>query len=58
VQEIHNSARQELDDEPKVIAQQLRLLYMRLEAGEIGEEEFEKLEKRWLDRLDEIQPAA
>lgn len=58
MKEIHKNACQEIDDEPKAIAQQLRLLYMRLETGEISEEEFAESESRWLDRLDEIEAAS
>lgn len=53
--EIHKRARQELDEEPEVIAGQLRNLYMRLETGQISEPEFEVEEQELLDRLEEIQ---
>ncbi|HYL36428.1 MAG TPA: gas vesicle protein GvpG [Bryobacteraceae bacterium] len=53
--EIHNTAREELDNEPESIAQQLRNLYMQLETNAISEQEFEQHEKVLLDRLDEIE---
>jgi hypothetical protein len=52
---IHNQACEEMANEAESIAQQLRLLYMQLETGAIGEDEFETQEKLLLDRLDEIQ---
>ena len=53
--EIHNTAREELDNEPESIAQQLRNLYMQLETNAISEQEFEQHEKALLDRLEEIE---
>jgi hypothetical protein len=53
--EIHNAARQERDNEPEAIAEQLRNLYMQLETDAISEPEFEQQEKTLLDRLEEIE---
>lgn len=55
LREIHQAALQELEGEEDSITEQLRLLYMELETGGIGEAEFTSREKTLLDRLDKIQ---
>lgn len=51
---IHEQAMEELLDEEGV-RQNLRELYMSLETGKIGEEEFEELEKSLVERLEQIE---
>ncbi len=53
--ELHNSARQEMENEAGSITAELGELYMMLETGRITESEFDTREKELLDRLDEIQ---
>jgi len=53
--EIHKVAREDMDNEPESISQQLRNLYMQLEASAISEQQFDTQEKVLLDRLDEIE---
>ncbi|AFM27564.1 gas vesicle protein GvpG [Desulfomonile tiedjei] len=53
--EIHDAAEQELHNESDAITAQLQKLYTLLEAGDIGESEFDVLEAELLDRLDAIQ---
>ena len=52
--EISRVAHEELAGEAESVTEQLRLLYMRLETGQITEAEFEREEKHLLDRLDQI----
>jgi hypothetical protein len=53
--EIHDAAKQELAGEGEAITAALSELYMRLETGQITEEEFDAQEKALLDRLDRLQ---
>jgi len=53
--EIHNAAQEELAHEADAITAELTSLYMRLETGNISEEEFAVEEKTLLDRLDSLQ---
>lgn len=53
--EIHNAAQQELAGEADSIAAALSELYMKLDTGQITEEEFSAQEKALLDRLDRLQ---
>lgn len=53
--EIHDAAKQELAGESEAITAALSELYMRLETGQITEEEFDAREKALLDRLDRLQ---
>ena len=53
--EIHDAAQQELAGESEAITAALSELYMRLETGQITEEEFDAQEKALLDRLDRLQ---
>lgn len=56
--EIHDAAQQELAGESEAITAALSELYMRLETGQITEEEFDAREKALLDRLDRLQAEA
>jgi hypothetical protein len=53
--QIHNTIQQEREAEPAQITAELSELYMRLEAGQISEPEFDAREKELLDRLDQLQ---
>jgi hypothetical protein len=53
--QIHNTMQQERAAEPAQITAELSELYMRLEAGQITEPEFDAREKELLDRLDQLQ---
>ena len=53
--EVHKVAEQEKADEAQAITRALSELYMRLETGEITEEEFVIEEERLLDQLDAIE---
>lgn len=52
--EIANTAEKELASEADNLTARLSELYMRLETGQISEEEFDKREQEILDRLDAI----
>lgn len=52
--EIHNAAQEELANEAEAITAELRELYMMIEAGRITEAEFDARERKFLNRLDEI----
>lgn len=54
-QEIHKAAEQEYESEGDAVRAELRELYMRLEATQITEQEFDDAEKVLLDRLDHIE---
>jgi hypothetical protein len=54
-QEIRDAAQQEIAGESDAITTALSELYMRLETGQITEEEFDAREKELLDRLDRLQ---
>jgi hypothetical protein len=53
--EIHDAAQQEMAGEAEAITATLSELYMKLETGQITEEEFDAQEKALLDRLDRLQ---
>jgi uncharacterized membrane protein len=55
VKRIHEAAERELQGRADAIRNELRELYMMLEAGRISEEEFEAQERRLLDRLSAIE---
>jgi Gas vesicle protein G len=55
--EIHDAAEQELAGEGEAITAALSELYMKLETGQITEEQFDAQEKVLLDRLDRLQAA-
>ncbi|MDX2017922.1 MAG: gas vesicle protein GvpG [Planctomycetota bacterium] len=52
--EIHKAAQKELAGEADRLTQELSALYRKLEAGELSESAFDELEKKILDRLDEL----
>lgn len=54
-EEIHKAAKQERQGESESITAELQKLYMLLESGSIGEEEFDQREADLLDRLDSLQ---
>jgi len=53
--EIHKAVEQECESEGDAIRTELRELYMRLEAQQITEQEFDDAEVVLLDRLDRIE---
>ncbi len=53
--ELHNSVRQEMENEAESITAELSDLYMMLETERITEDEFDAREKQLLDRLEMIQ---
>jgi hypothetical protein len=53
--ELHDSARQEIENEADSITAELSDLYMMLETERITEDEFDAREKQLLDRLEMIQ---
>jgi hypothetical protein len=53
--QVHSAIQQEREAEPAQITAELSELYMRLEAGQISELEFNAHEKELLDRLDRLQ---
>ncbi len=53
--EIHKAVEQECENEGDAIRTELRELYMRLEAQQITEQEFDDAEVVLLDRLDRIE---
>jgi hypothetical protein len=56
--EIHDAAQQELAGESEAITAALSELYMKLDTGQITEEQFDAQEKMLLDRLDRLQAEA
>jgi len=52
---IYNNAQEQFSNEAESIRTRLSELYMRLETGEISEEEFDSQERVLLDRLDEME---
>ena len=55
LREIHNVAQQEVAGEADALRTELRELYMRLETGEIAEQEFDSREAGLLDRLEQLE---
>ncbi|HWO99045.1 MAG TPA: gas vesicle protein GvpG [Methylococcus sp.] len=53
--EVHKAAAQVLRDEYQSITAELGRLYLKLEGGEIGEEEFAIREQHLLDRMEELE---
>ena len=51
---IDEAVKQEQEQEEEEVQAQLRELHLRLEAGQLGEAEFEQQEAALLDRLDAI----
>ena len=56
-QKINDAAHQDLDDQEKSIVQDLSELHQLLEAGRIGDEDFNTRETALLDRLETVQDA-
>lgn len=52
VNELHNAAQQDVEDERQRVMRELQSLHMKLETGRLSEEEFDELEQSLLDRLD------
>lgn len=55
LREIHKAVEQECESEADAIRTELRELYMRLEAKQITEQEFDTAEAALLDRLDQVE---
>ena len=55
VQKVHDAARDEMAHEADAITEELRQLYLKLEAKQIAEAEFDARERGLLDRLDAIR---
>ena len=53
--EVHEAARQEVENETEELKSALAELYMQLDTGQISEEEFTEEEARLLDRLDALE---
>ncbi|MCF8026561.1 MAG: gas vesicle protein GvpG [Desulfobacteraceae bacterium] len=53
--ELYNAAQEEIVNESGTLTNQLSELYMALETGRITEDEFDRQEKKILDRLDAIE---
>lgn len=53
--EIHKAALAELREEAERVRQDLSRLYLQLEAGQIGEADFDAREAELLDRLDALE---
>lgn len=53
--EVHTAAEQSLRDEYQAITAELSKLYTLLESGAINETEFDTRERKWLDRMDELE---
>jgi hypothetical protein len=51
---LSEAASQEREQEEEVLKSQLRELYLRLESGQLEEQEFEARESELLDRLDAL----
>ena len=55
VEKIHDAAQQEMAHEEEAITEELRQLYLKLEAKQIAEADFDARERELLDRLDAIR---
>jgi hypothetical protein len=55
LREVHKAVEQECESEGDAIRTELRELYMKLEAQQITEQEFDDAEVVLLDRLDRIE---
>ncbi len=55
VEKVHDAAQEEMAGEADAITEELRQLYLRLEAGQITELNFDDQEQTLLDRLDVIR---
>jgi len=54
-EKIHDAAREEMAHEADAITEELRQLYLMLEAKQITEADFDARERELLDRLDAIR---
>ena len=54
VREVANAARQELAQQRADVMAELSQLHLRLENGELSDDEFDEREQELLDRLEEI----
>ena len=54
-EKIHDAAREEMAGEADAITEELRQLYLMLEAKQIAEADFDARERELLDRLDAIR---
>lgn len=55
VEKVHDAAREEMAHEADAITEELRQLYLMLEAKQIAEADFDARERELLDRLDAIR---
>ena len=55
VEQVRQAATHEFESEADAVRNELRELYMMLEAGRISEQEFDAQEKPLLERLDRIE---
>jgi hypothetical protein len=55
VNQVHQAATHEFESEADAVRNELRELYMMLEAGRISEEQFNAQERPLLERLDRIE---
>ena len=55
VEKVHDAAREEMAHEADAITEELRQLYLTLEAKQITEADFDARERELLDRLDAIR---
>ena len=55
VEKVHDAAREEMAHEADAITEELRQLYLVLEAKQITEADFDARERELLDRLDAIR---
>ena len=55
VEKVHDAAREEMAHEADAITEELRQLYLMLEAKQITEADFDARERELLDRLDAIR---
>jgi len=55
VEKVHDAAREEMAHEADAITEELRQLYLMLEAKQIAEADFDDRERQLLDRLDAVR---
>lgn len=61
LEQVHEAAEQEMREEAQRIPLELAELYRMLETGQLTEDEFDRRERKLLDRLDQLgrrEPAA
>jgi len=54
-EKVREAAQEEMDGDADAITEELRQLYLLLEAGTLSESDFDAQEKRLLDRLEAVQ---